>query len=167
MQTKSTILAIWTFAIVQYTTATQYAANLTRMPAQEYACDFYGSLWFEVKIPNNMSSSMYGNQLTMTLTLPRGTMFTDSKVKMLWNNVQAQLLFLGSSDVPVINAIITLDKSVSKYVLSIMHNNSAICPFSIGQKSAIIRITSLYTTDMIIGQTSWNLEGHQGREQLI
>jgi hypothetical protein len=167
MKSKSTILAIWTIALVQYATAAQYAANITRMPAQEYACDFYGTLRFEVKIPSNMSSSMYGNQLGLTLTLPKGTLFVSSSIKLLWNNAQAQLLSLGSNEVPILSAQVTLNKSVSRYSLSIIHDKSIICPFSIGQKSSILRISSSFATDMLVGQTSWNLEGQEGRHSVI
>lgn len=167
MKPKSTIWTVWTVALYQWSIATQYLANITRMPSQEYACDFYGSLWFEVNIPGNMSSSMYGNQLTMSLVLPKGTVFTDSNIKILWNNAQTQVLSLGNSQAPLVSSMVTLDQSVSKYILSIVHNNSIICPFSIGLQSAILRITSLFTTDTAVGQTNWTLEGHQGKSGLI
>jgi hypothetical protein len=162
-----TALLLWTITFANFAKSARFLANITRFSSQEFACDYASQLSFQITIPSDVSPSMFGKPLTLSLGLPQGTTFLSTNIKVFWTDMQAPLLSLGDSDFPYIQAKIQLSSTIFQYSLTIIHTKGIIHAFSQGEKPITISIYPLDMSNQILGQSSIVLEYRPGSLLLI
>lgn len=163
MTAIKTTLFFWISSIAHLVRTEQFLANLTRITAQEYACEYASQLSFKVAIPSSTSSSLFNKTLTLSLALPQGTSFINTNIQVFWNDTKVPLLSLGDSEFPFIQAKIQLTSGNFEYSLTFIHSNSIIHPFSGGEKPITLNIFPIDMSNQILGQTSMTLDFRPGK----